>query len=456
MFEHDFNDDGTVNIRAVPIFRTHRDRKYNCDETWLDRCVADFLCQKHESIEMAGGDARYAMLPSLTEGHTPEDPNAPEPPCEGHLDNLCRKGKLLYADLVRVSRETWGKIKAGKLPCRSAEVIPSKHRITNLSLLGGRYPHFGLPAMRYMSRTYGCEVLRYTFTPETTAMPFSPEELLQLANTLAPMVADIMSGKQSEAVTADVQGGGIADDAQGSDAGNDLAEPNDQPMPFRATAPTQRHVNGQFKANGQQRRDATERHGDATVSASGKRGNAFATNEFKPRTEGNEASMGTTEQGQGNPAKTEDNNVKSYAALSRENTQLREIVRNLEGKVGEIQRHQASEAQATKRVMIRSKCREVAALGYAIGDSDHIERHVDRMMGMDAEGVKSYIDDVLRKAPKVQTAPTSRYSAHDVIRRPGAETDENERYYAENKEDCDRFGLSPEILALADVLSDGN
>lgn len=449
MFDLRPNPDGTVNILNVPIFRTHRDRRYNCDEAWLDRCVADFMGQKLDSLEVAGGDAKYAMLPSVTIGHTPEDPNAPEPHCEGFLDNVRRAGKLLYADLVNVSREAWDKIKSGKLPYRSAEVIPSKHRITNLSLLGGRYPHFSLPIMRFRSKAHG-EVLRYTFTTASETPPMDENELLQLAQALAPMVADMISGKDAAAAENDMDSAGTADDDLGSMAGDrsadDDAPPDDGPVPFRDRSRVDR---GTPAAKGR----GAERHRETTVVADGKRGEGFKSDSFRPRTGGNEAPMNSTDLGDRNPAKSADENVKQgYAALQRENAALKDRLQRLSASVDELQRHKVSEAQAAKRIMLRSKCREIAALGYAIGDGERIERHVDRMMGMPADEVKAYIEDVLRNQPKVPVASAStRYGSHDIVRRPGSE-DENERYAAENPEMMQRLGLDADILRLADVL----
>jgi hypothetical protein len=456
MFDLRPNPDGTVNILNVPIFKTHQDRRYNCDEAWLDRCVADFMGQKLESLELAEGDARYAMLPSVTVGHTPEDPNAPEPLCEGFLDNVRRVGRLLYADLMHVSRDAWGKIKDGKLPYRSAEVIPSKHRITNLSLLGGRYPHFALPVMRFRSRAHG-EVIRYTFaTKDNTAM--DENAILQLAQHLAPMVADIIANKQADAADADMSTAGTADDGQGSDTGQDgpggpddagFGEEPEEPQPYRNRERAMRTT----KQNNTSTRTArVERHGEAAVTANGKRGNAFATNEFSTNTEGNEAPMTGPDLGTSNPARHAEQSARAaYSALQRENEALRGQLQRLNQSVGELQRHKVSEAQAAKRIMLRSKCREIAALGYAIGDGDRIERHVDRMMGLGADDVRAYIDDVLKGAPKVAMQAT-RYGSHDIVRRPGADEDEAEKYASENADSMRRLGLDADILRLADVL----
>lgn len=480
MFEVSNNPDGTVNIGNVPIFKTHSDRRYNCDESWLDRCVADFMGQKLESLELADGDARYAMLPSVTIGHTPEDPNAPEPDNHGFLDNVRRVGRVLYADLMHVSRDAWEKIRAGKLPYRSAEVIPSKHRITNLSLLGGRYPHFALPVMRFRSRQYG-QVIRYTFRNEDQTMPQPAEanpELLQLAEILAPMVADIQANKQANAIESDASAAGTADPDQGSDtgeAGGDEAfddsaididgpaagdEPDgDEEFPRYSAPRVQRHMQPQkttnrFKANGKPAR--VDRHSGATVSASGKRADGFKSDSFRPNTEGNEAPMNGSDLGTTNPAKSADRNLtEGYSSrvtqLTRENQELKGTIQRLAAEVQQIQRHQLQEAQASKRIMLRSKVMEIGSR-YAIGDREAVERHVERMMNMDVDGVKSYIADVLKAAPRIQPDRQSYGSTvHDVIRRPGSE-DEVEQYVAQNPERVQKLGLDATILRLADAL----
>lgn len=457
MFDVTNNPDGSVNIANVPIFKAHSDRRYNCDENWLDRCVADFMGQKIESLELADGDARYAMLPSVTIGHTPEDPNAPEPDNHGFLDNVRRVGRVLYADLMSVSKEAWQKIKAGKLPFRSAEVIPSKHRITNLSLLGGRYPHFALPVMRFRSRQHGM-VLRYTFTTEDKPMPApaaANPELLQLAQAIAPMVADIMAQKDAAAAESDMSAAGTADPEQGSsspegvDGVDEQGQPPEEELgerhPYRAKGTTKPGI-----------RERVERHGGAAVSASGKRANGFKSDSFSPNTEGNEAPMTGSDIGITNPARSADKSIgggatETYSAVQRENAALRATVERLTRAVGDLQRHQAEDAQAAKRMMIRSKVREIAAT-YAIGDRDQIERHVDRMMGMSADGVKSYMDDVLKAFPKFGEArQTYGGAVHDVVRRPGS-MDDNERYAAENPDRMQKLGLDASILKLADAL----
>ncbi len=478
MFEVTNNADGTVNIANVPIFKTHADRRYNCDESWLDRCVADFMGQKLESLDLAEGDARYAMLPSLTIGHTPEDPNAPEPDNHGFLDNVRRVGRLLYADLMHVSREAWAKIKSGKLPYRSAEVIPSKHRITNLSLLGGRYPHFALPVMRFRSRQHG-EILRYTFKTKDTAMPApaaANPELLQIAELLAPMVADIMANKQANAIESDASAAGTADPEQASDTGDAGGDEgfDDSPLEIggppedeesdsdfnysargvqRTTMQRQTTSNGRFQPNGKPAR--IDRHGGGTVSASGKRGEGFKNDSFRPNTEGNEAPMNGSDLGTTNPAKSADRNLsEGYSAkisqLTRENQGLKETIQRLSAEVGQIQRHQMAEAQASKRIMLRSKVMEIGSR-YAIGDKDAVERHVERMMGMDVNGVKSYITDVLKASPRIAPERQSYGSVHDVVRRPGSE-DDAEQYVAENRERVQKLGLDASILRLADAL----
>jgi hypothetical protein len=139
-------------------------------------------------------------------------------------------------------------------------------------------------------------------------------------------------------------------------------------------------------------------------------------------------------------------------------TDLKNAVSELTGQVqklmednGALKKHNVQQAQAAKRLMLTSKCKELAALGYTIGDTETIQRHVERMMTMKTEDVQSYIEDILKKMPQVPST-VERHGVHDFVQRPGSDTSENERYYAENQGFLDELGLDNHVLELADVL----
>jgi hypothetical protein len=426
-------DDGgpTVNIRNVPVFEKHDDRDYNCDEEWLDRCVADFHSQRALSLE-AHPDAKYAMLPSITIGHTPEDPDAEEPPAVGFIDNLRRVGRYLFADFVGVARGVFDKLKENKYPYRSAEVIPRKFRLANVSLLGGRYPHFALPVMRFNSSD-GFERVRYTMKNTQrhfdTAPPMGgpgPDasgggmDMEALAQQLAPLVAKLMAEGQANAVPREETSAyrhpaaGIKRHTEHTNHTADAAEDDSARMtkdPDSADFGSDEHGKGEENFKG-------------TKMSTGKM-NFADTNAVQRHISGLEAKI----------------------------SDLTTANERLATSVGTLQRHNQEQLGAAKRSMLRSKCKEIAGLGYAIGGTEQIDRHVDRMMNMATEDIKSYIDDVLKTMPKVSTdGGLQRHSTiHDTIRRPG-DMDENERYASENPERANQLGLDRHVLDLADVL----
>jgi len=126
-------------------------------------------------------------------------------------------------------------------------------------------------------------------------------------------------------------------------------------------------------------------------------------------------------------------------------------IASLRSQLAELQRHNVREAQAAKRMMLTAKCREISSLGYAIGDREQIDRHVGRMMSMRSEEVRDYVEDVLKRSPKVEMV--SRHGVSDYIERPGRSLSENERYVSENADQVQRLGLDRSVLDLSDVLS---
>lgn len=420
-------DDGgpSVIVRNVPIFRTHTDRDYVCDEEWLDRCVADFLTQKAESSRFG---AKYAMLPSLTVGHTPTDPDAPEPPAVGFIDNLRRDGEFLYCDFVGVPRNLADQMRESKWPYRSAEVAPKKHRLTNVSLLGGRYPHFALPVMRFKSED-GTEIVRYTMVTKPKndeidrhQMPGGGGmDIQQLAQAVAPMVAEILASKQ--AMMAGGAGaayslGGVQRHEEESDAGKHTSN----------TADAAEDDDYQTKQDEESADFGGEEQGSEKEDFKGEKKDDDSMKMSDPAAE------------------------KYVKTLRAENRQMKEQLQKQATAINNLQRHNASQAQASKRTMLRAKCRELAALGYALGDSEKIEKHVERMMPMDVSGVKDYVEGVLKQFPKVAES-VRRHVSHDNIRRPGAPLTDNEQYVAEDPERMEQMGLDRHVLDLADVLA---
>lgn len=422
-----------ITVRNVPIFGTHTDRGYQCDEKFLDRVVADFYAQKAESIRRAGGDEAYAMLPPVTVGHTPDDPNVPEPPRVGFMDNVRRGGDQLYADFVDIPKNKWEEIKHA-YPYRSCEIIPKRHRLTNVSLLGGRYPHFPLPAWRFGQQGHveryeadvageQTEVLRYTLRgwtmPKNTdtqkhnlpgaggegGHPDQAQDLAMLQDpkvlqTIAQAVAKILAEGQANA-----QGGPMAQDAAAYRGGGKPKRYSDDPKPGVDA--------------GQDTEDEPKKTSDKTAELD---------------TEEKMASMR--------------DELETY---KNENAELKEKLATLEGSVGELLKHRGQEQEATKRALLKGKFQKLAALGYAIGNDEKIQRHVNRCMSLSADEVESYLTDLKETAPKVRTA-VARYGTADTIERPGSNVDADDIAGSLDKDALSKYKHdAAEIVKLSEM-----
>lgn len=128
------NSDDTVTIHEVDIFKTHKDRGFDCNEVWMDNAVTN-----HDKFKSEG------FRPSVIVGHNKEGQK--EKPTEGVVDKLRRFGKKLFADLIVPFKFFQDMIATGKFPNRSVEVFAKGRRITALALLGGTPPHFALKQM---------------------------------------------------------------------------------------------------------------------------------------------------------------------------------------------------------------------------------------------------------------------------------------------------------------------
>jgi len=125
-------------IKEVPIFKTHTDRGYICDDQWMRDAI-----RNHQK------DKENDWLPVVIIGHNRK--HLGEKEAIGFVDNLKydEKKGILYADLVHIPAEYKEKILKNAYPSRSVEVLPKSRRILAVALLGGTAPHFALPQMRY-------------------------------------------------------------------------------------------------------------------------------------------------------------------------------------------------------------------------------------------------------------------------------------------------------------------
>lgn len=136
-FETSVNEDGSVNILKVPIFKMGKHKGTDFDDALVDEII-----DNHQTLK---SDDDY--LPSVIIGHNDD---SGEKEAEGFLDNLLKEEGIVYADIVKVPEETFSEaLKKRKYPHRSVEYNPTKKVFSALALLGGTAPHHKLPIMEF-------------------------------------------------------------------------------------------------------------------------------------------------------------------------------------------------------------------------------------------------------------------------------------------------------------------
>lgn len=131
----DANEDGSINIRAVPVFELGKHKGFDYNQEWAEKALANFETQKTDDY-----------FPPVIIGHNNGDE---EKPAKGFMDNLALDGDIVITDITKVPEATFGKLQDREYPNRSLEVNPEKATITALALLGGTTPHFKLPIMEF-------------------------------------------------------------------------------------------------------------------------------------------------------------------------------------------------------------------------------------------------------------------------------------------------------------------
>jgi len=136
-FEIKREKDGSYTIRDVPIFKTHSDRGFECNEEWMRDAI-----RNHQKFKEMG------YRPMIIIGHNQK---GTEKKAVGFLDNLRfdPQSGILHADLVKLPEALVNEIKQNAWPNRSVEILPKSRRILALALLGGTTSHFALPQMVY-------------------------------------------------------------------------------------------------------------------------------------------------------------------------------------------------------------------------------------------------------------------------------------------------------------------
>jgi len=140
-YAHDVNDDKSVNIRGLEIFRLGRHKGFPYTKEWAKEAIGNFEKEKKDGF-----------FPSVIIGHNKEG-QADEKPARGFLDNLVVKGNEIVTDLVKIPAAVFEELKNRAYPHRSVEVNPDKKRINALALLGGTAPFHKLPIMEFLDET---------------------------------------------------------------------------------------------------------------------------------------------------------------------------------------------------------------------------------------------------------------------------------------------------------------
>jgi hypothetical protein len=287
----------------------------------------------------------------------------------------------------------------------------------------------------------GAEIARYVYTEDCDDM-MDPQTLAQ---QIAPLVAQILAEGQANATQNDMASSGM-DTMEG---GGGMASPSGMDTDPTDGGAEEEGSDPEKKGDGTTTYRQTRKRLRYEMEHTNK-GADHGSDRFTPPTDAESVDFSTEEQGVSKTT-TKNSNPSPVSRYEQENSALRSQIDELRGSLAELQRHNAREAQAAKRMMLTAKCREIASLGYAIGDRDQIDRHVNRMMTMRSEEVRDYVEDVLKRSPKVEM--TARHGISDYIERPGRAGSENERYVADNTDQVQRLGLDRTILDLSDVLS---
>lgn len=136
-FTYSENEDGSINILKVPIFKLGKHKGTDFNDELIDELIAN-----HKQLKEDDG-----FLPSVIIGHNDD---SGEKEAEGFLDNLLKENGIVYSDIVKVPADTFEEsLKKRKYPHRSVEYNPSKNIFSALALLGGTAPHHKLPILEF-------------------------------------------------------------------------------------------------------------------------------------------------------------------------------------------------------------------------------------------------------------------------------------------------------------------
>ena len=129
------NNDGTINIHDVEIFKLGRHKGFDYDEDWSQKAINNFNSQKADGF-----------FPSVIIGH---NDGKEEKPARGFMDNLKLDGDIVKSDIVKIPQDIFKNLKERQFPHRSVEINPDDARFTALALLGSTSPYHKLPIMEF-------------------------------------------------------------------------------------------------------------------------------------------------------------------------------------------------------------------------------------------------------------------------------------------------------------------
>lgn len=122
-------------ISKLPIFALGVDKRTESfDEKWFDETV----------LPTFNADKANGYKPVAHIGHTDPNGDTTERPRVAFLDNICRTGKIVFADLVDIPDVAASALEQNLFPNRSVEIRTDGKGFHSLALLGATEPHFKL------------------------------------------------------------------------------------------------------------------------------------------------------------------------------------------------------------------------------------------------------------------------------------------------------------------------
>jgi len=143
----DQNDDGTWNIRGVPIFAECElpmkgGGEFRFTRSWLENAIKMARSKETQESFMARVHVHHH-----DDGEPVMDAGYLRPTSVGELQIDGERKAVLFADLIRIPQEVYEQIRAFRLPYRSIEAVPQDGFIDSLALMPTKAPFHRLPML---------------------------------------------------------------------------------------------------------------------------------------------------------------------------------------------------------------------------------------------------------------------------------------------------------------------